>query len=253
MKPRILLPLASLLVLGSCRKKETAPPAMPETTFSELPGPQRAAVAAARVLPELKSAAAARSLHVGDPIFIRAFKEEDVLELFIRDRDSGRFVLFRSYPVAAASGTLGPKLAEGDRQVPEGFYFVPPAAMKPDSQFHLAFNIGFPNDYDRAHSRSGSAIMVHGNQVSIGCLAMTDAKVEEIYTLCDAALSGGQPFFRVAIFPFRMTSERMTQAAGNPNLPFWQILKQGYDAFEKTEIPPKVTVADRSYVFEDGD
>ena len=226
---------------------------MQESHFAELSGSQRAAAAAARVLPELESAATARGLHVGDPIFLRAFKDEAVLELFIRDRASGHFVFFRSYPVAAASGNPGPKLAEGDRQVPEGFYFVPPAAMKPDSQFHLAFNIGYPNDYDRGHGRTGSAIMVHGNQVSIGCLAMTDAKIEEIYTLCDAALRGGQSFFRVAFFPFRMTPERMTQAAGNPNLPFWQNLKQGYDAFEKTGIPPEVTVVDGKYVFEDGD
>ncbi len=226
---------------------------MTETLPAELPGPPRAAAAAARVLPGLKTALAARSLHVGDPVFIRAIKDEAVLELFIRDRGTGRFLLFRSYPIAAASGTLGPKLAEGDRQVPEGFYFVPLAAMKPDSQFHLAFNIGYPNAYDRAHGRSGSAIMVHGNQVSIGCLAMTDAKIEEIYTLCDAALRAGQPFFRVQIFPFRMTPERMSQAAGNPELPFWQNLKQGYDAFEKTGIPPEVSVVDGSYVFEDED
>ena len=159
--------------------------------------------------------------------------------MFVRNRATGKFELFRTYPIAAASGTLGPKLAEGDGQVPEGFYFVPPSAMKPDSQFHLAFNIGFPNEYDRAHRRTGSAIMVHGNRVSIGCLAMTDEKIEEIYTLCVAAFDGGQPYFRAHIFPFRMTPERMQKAAGDPNEAFWKNLKQGHDLFEKNHVPAR--------------
>ncbi|MEN9975723.1 MAG: hypothetical protein RLZZ282_1729 [Verrucomicrobiota bacterium] len=156
---------------------------------------------------------------------------------------------FIIYSIAAASGELGPKTAEGDGQVPEGFYFVPPAAMNPASQFHLAFNIGYPNEYDRSHQRSGSAIMVHGNCVSIGCLAMTDAKIEEIYTLCTAAQEGGQPYFRIHLFPFRMTTARLQAGAGTTNDEFWQNLKQGYDIFEQSHVPPEVTVAAGLYLF----
>lgn len=203
-----------------------------------------------RVQTDLKTALAEKGLEFGSPIFIRAFKEEEVLELFVENEKTGKFELFRTYPVAAASGTLGPKLAEGDGQVPEGFYFSGPDAMNPNSDFHLSFNIGFPNAYDRAHGRTGSFIMIHGSNVSIGCLAMTDAKIEEIYTLADAALNTGQPFFRVHIFPFRMTEERMEKAAGHEWIAFWKNLKTGYDWFEKHKVPPNVTVNAKVYVFE---
>ena len=147
------------------------------------------------------------------------------------------------------SGKLGPKLAEGDRQAPEGFYYVNRSRMKPDSTFHLAFNIGYPNSYDRAHNRTGSFIMVHGNQVSIGCFAMTDYWIEEIYTLCAEALKNGQPFFRVHIFPFRMTDERLAKESSNPWHPFWSNLKEGYDWFEEKKTPPNVTVGEKTYTF----
>ena len=108
----------------------------------------RAAAAAARVRPALEHALAAAGLQFGDQVFIRVFKEELQLELFIHNRHTQQFTLFRSYHIAASSGTLGPKLAEGDGQVPEGFYQVPPSAMNPNSKYHLAFNLGFPNAYD---------------------------------------------------------------------------------------------------------
>lgn len=247
---RILI--ITCLCLLSCSAQDEKPPATvePEASEAPLPGPERAAAAAKRVRPALTRDLAAKDLHFGDPIFIRAFKSEGELELWVQHRKSGKFVLFRKYPIAAASGRLGPKLAEGDLQVPEGFYFVPRDGMKPDSTFHLAFNIGYPNTYDRHHGRSGSFIMIHGNQVSIGCLAMTDRKIEEIYTLCDAALKNGQKFFRVHIFPFRMSDERLGKMRGNQWLPFWQNLKQGYDSFEKTRIPLDVTVKEGRYSFE---
>ncbi len=207
----------------------------------------RAAEVETRVRPALVRDLKTADLEFGAPVFIRAFKEERLLELFVEQRSSGTFKLFRTYPIAAASGKLGPKLAEGDMQVPEVFYFVPPSAMKPDSRYHLAFNIGFPNDYDRHHRRTGSLIMVHGDRVSIGCLAMTDEKIEEIYTLCAAAHASGQPFFRVHIFPFRMTEQRMKRAANHEWEPFWRNLKSGYEAFENKRIPPEVSVRDGSY------
>ena len=189
-------------------------------------------------------------LRFGDPVFLRAFKEENELEVWVRRRGAARYELFRTYPVAAASGRLGPKLAEGDGQVPEGFYYVTPGALKPDSDFHLAFNIGYPNDYDRGHGRTGSFIMVHGDRVSVGCLAMTDPKIEEIYTLCDAALRNGQRFFRIHLFPFRMTADRMQRASRSTWISFWRNLKEGYDHFETHQVPPDTRVRDGRYVFD---
>ena len=224
------------------------------STGASLPGPARAAAAAHRVRPGLERDLRAKGLEFGAPVFLRAFKEEMKLEVFVENPNTKSFELFRSYPVARASGTLGPKLAEGDGQVPEGFYFVPRSAMKPDSRYHLAFNLGYPNSYDRSLGRTGSAIMVHGNRVSAGCLAMTDPKIEEIYTLCDAALKNGQPYFRVHVFPFRMTDQRMKQAAEKhpDHLPFWRNLKEGHDWFEKHKRPPEVGVADGTYTFRAG-
>jgi murein L,D-transpeptidase YafK len=211
-------------------------------------GTERAKAAAARVRPGLERDLTAKGLHFGDPVFLRAFKEEKQLELWIRRRDSGKFELFRTWPIAAQSGKPGPKLAEGDGQVPEGFYFVTPSAMKPDSAYHLAFNIGYPNAYDRQHGRTGSLIMIHGNCVSVGCLAMTDEKIEEIYTLCDAALAGGQKFFRVHVFPFRMTPARMARETENVWFDFWKQLRDGCEAFEITRIPPEITARNGRYL-----
>jgi murein L,D-transpeptidase YafK len=235
--------ISSIASLASCQEKEKSQLPMDSTTHS------RAAAAAAHVRPVLERDLAVAGLKFGAPVFIRAFKEERQLELWIQSPTTQKFQLFRTYRIAAASGNLGPKLAEGDGQVPEGFYYVPPSAMKPDSTYHIAFNIGFPNRFDQAQGRTGSAIMVHGNSVSIGCLAMTDEKIEEIYTLCDAAHGGGQAFFRIHLFPFRMTPERMQQAAENPNSLFWKNLQEGYDFFEKNQIPPDVSVSDGRYQF----
>jgi murein L,D-transpeptidase YafK len=220
-----------------------------QAVSSTLPGPERAKAAAARVRPELEQALAAKGLHFGDPVFLRAFKEEGQVELWVRKRETKKYELFRTWDVAAQSGKPGPKLAEGDNQVPEGFYFVPPSAMKPDSTFHLAFNIGYPNDYDQHHGRTGTFIMIHGNRVSIGCLAMTDPKIEEIYTLCDAALKNGQPYFRVNLFPFRMTPARLSREKDSEWYDFWTNLKEGYDFFERGQVPPEVEVVNGRYVF----
>lgn len=209
----------------------------------------RALAAAERVRPVLERDLWEKGMRLGEPVFMRAFKEERLLEVFVKRAGSDRYELFRSYPVAGTSGVLGPKLAEGDRQVPEGFYYTGPKGMNPDSMYHLSFNIGYPNAYDLFHKRTGSHIMIHGSYVSIGCLAMTDAKIEEIFTMADIALRNGQPFFRVHVFPFRMTEERMTREAENANKPFWDNLREGYEVFEKTGIPPEAEVLDGRYRF----
>jgi murein L,D-transpeptidase YafK len=243
-----------LAALPSCKgQRPSAQAPFVVETCDSLPGPERARAAAARVRPALQRDLAALGLRFGDPVFLRAFKEEGELEVWVRNRATARYDKFRTYRIAAQSGAPGPKLAEGDGQVPEGFYFVPRAAMKPDSTFHLAFNIGYPNAYDRHHRRTGSHIMVHGNRVSIGCLAMTDAKIEEIYTLCDAALTGGRKFFRVHVFPFRMTDGRMKRAENHRWISFWRGIREGYQWFETHRVPPDVAVSDGRYRFTSGD
>lgn len=246
----LLLSGVLVIVIWVCPgAQEPAHDSAKALTHSPLPGPERAKAAAERVRPALMRDLAAMNLHLGDPVFLRAFKEERQLEMWIRHRESGKYHLFRTWPIAAQSGKPGPKLAEGDGQVPEGFYWVTPARMKPDSIYHLAFDIGFPNAHDRQLGRTGSFIMVHGSQVSIGCLAMTDEKIEEIYTLCDAALKGGQDYFRIHIFPFRMTEERMAAENGAEWFGFWTDLREGYDQFERIRIPPDVTSEQGRYRF----
>ena len=211
---------------------------------------QRVSDVRSRVEPKLRAVLAAQDIAWGAPIFVRIFKQENELELWLQG-DDGAFDLFKTYNICAWSGALGPKLQQGDGQSPEGFYFVTPQAMNPQSQFHLSFNLGFPNAYDRKHGRTGSFLMVHGDCVSIGCYAMTDAAIEEIYLLADAAFSHGQPFFRVHAFPFRMSEEAMAAHTNSEWIDFWRNLKAGYDWFESHGKPPNVGVSHGQYVFND--
>lgn len=200
----------------------------------------------ARVTGPLTQDLAAQGLRFGAPVFLRIFKEEAELELWVQDGDD-RFALFRSYPICNYSGDLGPKLREGDRQSPEGIYRVGQGALNPNSAFHLSFNLGFPNAYDRSQGRTGSFLMVHGDCVSVGCYAMTDPAIEEIYVLAEAALRAGQGAFAVHAFPFRMTPERMVAAQSHPWIEFWRELLPIYAAFEATGQVPQVTVAGGQY------
>ena len=231
-----------LLVSGPLSAQNPAP--------RELPTSPRARAAAKRVQKDLTRDLAETGMRYGNPVFIRILKEEGQLELFVQEVGKETFKLFRTYDIVAMSGRLGPKEREGDLQAPEGFYYVPPRRMNPRSRFHLSFNLGYPNTYDRAHNRDGSHLMVHGNRVSIGCFAMTDRKIEEIYTLCHAALANGQQFFRVHSFPFRMTAERMEQARSDKWYAFWTNLRQGYAFFEQHRFPPDVRVSGKRYVFD---
>jgi murein L,D-transpeptidase YafK len=207
--------------------------------------------AAERVMPLLAVALAEKGLEFGNPVFLRIYKEPLEFEVWMQPKPEDEFVLFKTYKICRSSGELGPKLKEGDGQAPEGFYFVGPRQMNPRSNYHLAFDLGFPNAYDRHHQRTGSHLMVHGNCVSIGCFAMTDEGIEEIYTLAETALRKGQRFFRVHVFPFRMSDERMDREteAGAKWLDFWANLKEGYDYFEMVRRPPNVTVKDGKYWF----
>ena len=186
---------------------------------------------------------------IGDPVYIRIFKEENILELWMKGADDFRYTLVKTYPICRWSGALGPKFFEGDHQAPEGFYETTMTQLNPNSQYHVSFNIGFPNAYDRAHGRTGTFIMVHGDCVSEGCYAMTDPAIEEIYTLVERALESDQQAVPIHIFPFRMTSARMLSEFNNPHYDFWENLRQGYDYFEQYGVPPKWIVNNKTYDF----
>jgi murein L,D-transpeptidase YafK len=182
---------------------------------------------------------------LGRPVLVRVFKQESELEVWLQK--DGRFTLFATYPICRWSGELGPKQRRGDRQSPEGFYTVSARQLNPASRWHRAFNIGYPNAFDRAHHRTGDFIMVHGGCSSIGCFAITNEAVSEVWRLVTAALEAGQPRFQVQVFPFRMTDRNFRIHAGNPWAPFWRDLKAGYDQFERDGLPPRVSVCRGRY------
>jgi murein L,D-transpeptidase YafK len=181
------------------------------------------------------------------PIFVRIFKEESELEVW-KQRDDGRYYHFKTYPICNWSGDLGPKERQGDKQAPEGFYTITHDQMNPNSSFHLAFNLGYPNAYDKAHRRTGEFLMVHGKCRSAGCYAMTDALIEEIYALAREQFIGGNQSFQVHAFPFRMTPEKLALHRKAKWYPFWATLKEGYDYFEATRQVPPVAVCERKYL-----
>jgi murein L,D-transpeptidase YafK len=216
---------------------------------NKIPSSNRSRSAIAGVEPELKKEFENKKIQYGSPIFIRIFKEPKELEIWVKTEN--QFSLFKTYEICTyGSGTLGPKIRQSDGQAPEGFYFVTPQRLNPLSDFHLSFNIGYPNKYDRIHKRTGGNLMVHGSCVSIGCYAMTDSGIEEIFAIADAAFRNGQKFFRVHIFPFRMNSENMGKNKHSEWIEFWNNLKEGYDFFEKHKIPPNVEVRNKKYIFE---
>ncbi len=187
---------------------------------------------------------------LGAPIFMRIFKQEFELEIWMQK--DGRFHHFATYPICRFSGHLGPKLKQGDRQAPEGFYTVATDQLNPNSRWHRSFNLGYPNLFDRKHGRTGDFLMVHGGCSSIGCYAMTNDIIDEIWKIVTHSLKQGQERFQVQIFPFRMTQEALNKRANNQWATFWQQLKIGHDLFEQSNIPPKVSICKKQYAFKPG-
>jgi murein L,D-transpeptidase YafK len=208
---------------------------------------------AARALKPLPPALAAevdkRNMPRESPILVRIFKEEAELEVWKQDAE-GKFALLKTYPICRWSGELGPKIKEGDRQAPEGFYTITPGQMNPNSNYYLAFNLGFPNVYDKANDRTGAFLMVHGDCSSAGCYAMTDEQIQEIYALGRDSFLGGQKSFQVQAYPFRMTPLNMAKHRNSPNMAFWRMIKEGNDHFEVTRAEPHVDVCEKRYVFD---
>ncbi len=182
------------------------------------------------------------------PVLIRTYKKEAELEIWKMTSD-GRYALLKTYPICRWSGQLGPKKVEGDMQVPEGFYTIEPGQMNPNSHYYLAFNVGYPNVYDRAYGRTGGSVMVHGVCSSAGCFSMTDEQVADIYAIARDAFRGGQREIQLQSYPFHMTPENMAKYRLDPNIEFWKELKNGSDHFEVAKTEPPVLICGKHYVF----
>jgi len=211
--------------------------------------PSTSARAMAPLSPDMLALLEQKSMPKESPILVRIFKEEAELEVWKEDK-TGRFALLKTYPICRWSGDLGPKVREGDRQAPEGFYAISPAQMNPQSAYYLSFNTGYPNAFDKALGRSGSQLMVHGDCSSRGCYAMTDEQIAEIYSLGRESFFGGQKSFQLQAYPFKMTPANMAKHRNNPNMPFWKMIKEGNDHFEVTKQEPKVDFCEKKYVFD---
>jgi murein L,D-transpeptidase YafK len=199
--------------------------------------------------PQMMALLEQKQMPKDSPILVRIFKEESELEVWKQDT-TGRFQILRVYPICRWSGDLGPKVHEGDRQAPEGFYTITPDLMQPNSNYYLAINTGFPNTYDRANDRHGAFLMIHGDCSSRGCYAMTDEQIGEIYSLARESFLGGQQSFQIQAYPFRMTAANMARHRTNPNMAFWRMIKEGNDHFEVSHLEPKVDVCNKHYVFD---
>lgn len=233
---RCLAAAALLLPLSSSAQQlleELPPTSLKAETFM--------ANAQPRVLRQLK----AKGLRLGAPVFMRVFKQSKQLEVWLRNGE--KFELFKTYPVCTYSGSIGPKLREGDRQSPEGFYTVSGGQLNPSSRYHLSFDIGYPNTVDRENNRTGGDIMVHGKCISEGCFAMGNMQIEEIYLLAHQAFLQGQKDFSIHVFPFRMTQENLSKNKNSSWAAFWANLKEGYDMFERTRLVPLIVAEDGKY------
>ncbi|MEO0617988.1 MAG: murein L,D-transpeptidase family protein [Pseudomonadota bacterium] len=195
---------------------------------------------------ELRKQMQAGGFTWGAPVHVRIFKAENTLEIWMARND--RFARFKSLKICKWSGKLGPKFREGDEQSPEGVYAITRKHLLSRTKNHRAISLDFPNAYDRRHSRTGTYLQIHGGCGSVGCYAMTDRGIEEIYRLLDAALDGGQPRIMAHIFPFRMTEKNLTRRKTHPSHSEWAMLQPIYAAFERTRTVPAVRVCGRRYV-----
>lgn len=200
-------------------------------------------------LPELTTQLAAADLKPGSPMYVRIFKEEAELEVWVRNDPTGLYQPFKTYKICSQGPFLGPKQQRGDKQSPEGFYDVTQDRLWPGSQYHLAMNIGYPNSYDLQLGRTGDKLMIHGGCKSEGCFAMTDEAIEEIYLLAEQSLLAGNDEVPVHIFPFRMTEANMKRYKNSEWANFWAEMKQGYDLFEQNKFPPNVVASNGHYMF----
>jgi murein L,D-transpeptidase YafK len=213
--------------------------------ISDDPKPQTSQVEEVQI--PLRVALMASGHKKGDPVYIRIYKEDGELEVWMQNSVERRWSRVRTYPICYFSGDLGPKLKEGDKQSPEGFYEVRREQLNPNSSYHLSFNLGYPNEFDRANGRTGNYLMVHGGCGSRGCYAMTNPGIEEIYGLTEAALLAGQPYVPVHAFPARLSDDWLAQKRDSEWIAFWQDLKTCDDHFTLTGSPARPSVEGGRY------
>jgi murein L,D-transpeptidase YafK len=181
-------------------------------------------------------------------IYIRSFKYDSQMEVWVRSSTSENFKLFKTYRICALAGALGPKRMAGDYQVPEGFYYITEFNPK---IYHLALKLNYPNESDKVLSDSshpGGGIYIHGSCVTVGCIPINDSQIEELYLLAAAAKNNGQDFIPVHIFPVRYGNQQsmdyLTRAAKD-NIPMQKFavkLKEVYDYFDKEKQLPIIAV-----------
>ncbi len=187
-----------------------------------------------------------------EQVFLRIFKRERQLEMWVRPAGQDTFALLKTYEICALSDKLGPKRQQGDMQTPEGFYYID--SFNPRSGYHLSLHINYPNVSDRLLGREnlGGDIFIHGGCKTEGCLAVTDESIKEIYWIAVEARDNGQSRIPVHIFPARLNDNNMAQLANvfraEPELVrFWSNLKPGYDYFAEKKVLPEFTVNARGY------
>jgi murein L,D-transpeptidase YafK len=219
------------------------------TTWAAPPLTPKATTLLGNTKPRLTQELQDKGFTLGQPLFVRILKMEGTLEVWLQKHN--KYQLFKEYPICSYSGYPGPKLQEGDWQSPEGFYSVSARQMNPNSNYHLSFNIGYPNKFDREKERTGSSIMVHGECSSRGCFAMGNKQMEEIYLLAHSALTRGQERFGVHIFPFALTARNLFKFRSSPWIGFWKELQPGFDSFEQNHQVPEIVVEQGNYLVAD--
>ncbi len=191
-----------------------------------------------------------KGVSLNSPMLIRVFKSESELEVW--KESNGTFVLFATYPICHWSGSVGPKLRDGDKQAPEGFYTVTRKQLFHVGRWPKSLYLNYPNMYDQSLARTGNLILIHGGCTSVGCFAMTNPVMDEIHRLSLAATESGQDHIPIHVFPFRMTKDNWETHERSPWQAFWINLKEGYDLFEKSKLPPRVSVCEGQYKFAPG-
>lgn len=191
-------------------------------------------------------------------VYIRSFKYDGQLEVWVKNERKDPYKLFKTYRICALAGTLGPKRIAGDYQVPEGFYYI--NEFNPNSNYYLSLGINYPNQSDRILSdslRPGGDIYIHGSCVTVGCIPVTDQQIDEIYILATYAKANGQDYIPVHIYPVRFNNKRSADylAALTKNdqqlKHFAERLQNVYDHFEFTkQLPVIMTNTSGDYVFD---
>jgi murein L,D-transpeptidase YafK len=217
------------------------------TKPSALPDSKRASDVRNVIWPGLQKELNDKSFDKNYRVYLRIIKQNELFEIWLKK--GPRYELFKRYNICYYSGGLGTKTRSGDNKSPEGFYSITPKQLNPVSNYHLAVNIGYPNKLETLKGYTGNAIMIHGSCASIGCYAMTNPGIEEIYTLIYKAFESGQTEISLAIFPFRMDKDHLKEATTSPYYNLWKNMQPGYEIFEKNHVPPVVGVDQQRYTF----